>query len=142
MAQLIEFIGNHLALVAAFAGVLVALVITIYQGGGAGALSPQQAVLLLNQQEALPVDLRPDAEYRAGHIINAVNVGLQDIAAGGTKLEKYKSRPLLLYCESGAQAGGAVKSLRKLGYAKVHHLKGGLSAWRGEQLPVMAGKKT
>lgn len=129
-----------LSLVAAFIGVLVALVITIFQGGGAGALSPQQAVLMLNQQEALPVDLRPEAEYRAGHIINAVNVGLQDIAAGGTKLAKYKTRPLLLYCESGAQAGGAVKSLRKLGFAEVRHLKGGLSAWRGEQLPVMASK--
>lgn len=140
MAQLIEFIGNHLALVAAFAGVLVALVVTVVQGGGSAALSPQRAVLMLNQEDAVPVDLRPEADYRAGHIINAVNIGLQDIAAGGAKLEKYKTRPLLLYCESGAQAGSAVKSLRKLGYAKVHSLQGGLAAWRGEHLPINASK--
>lgn len=140
MAQLIEFIGNHLALVAAFSGVLVALVITIVQGGGAAALSPQQAVLMLNQQDALPVDLRPAADYRGGHIINAVNVGLQDIAAGTAKLDKNKARPLLVYCESGTQSRGAVKSLRKQGYAKVNHLQGGLAAWRGEQLPIVSGK--
>lgn len=140
MAQLIEFIGNHLALVAAFAGVLVALVITIFQGGGAAAVSPQQAVLILNQQDAVPVDLRPEGDYKAGHIINAINVGLQDIASGAAKLDKYKARPLLLYCESGTQAGGAVKALRKLGYAKVRCLRGGLAAWRGEHLPVDNGK--
>lgn len=140
MAQFIEFIGNHPVLVAAFFGVLVALVFTLLQGGGAGAVSPQRAVMILNQDEALPVDLRPEAEFRAGHIINAVNVGLQDIAAGAAKLAKYKARPLLIYCESGAQAGGAVKALRKLGYDKVHSLQGGLAAWRAEHLPVSTGK--
>lgn len=140
MAQLIEFIGNHFVLVAAFAGILVALVITLVQGGGAAAVSPQRAVLILNQENAIPVDLRPNAEFKAGHIINAVNVSMQDIAAGAAKLEKFKAQPLLVYCEAGAQAGNAVKTLRKLGYGKVHCLQGGLAAWRGEHLPVSTGK--
>ncbi len=138
MAQLIEFIGNHLFLVAAFVGLAIALAIAMFQGSG--GISPQQAVLLLNQEEALPVDLRSEAEYRTGHIINAINITQQDVAAGAARLDKYKSRPLLLYCESGVRAGGAVKSLRRLGYAKVHHLRGGLAAWRSEQLPVTKGK--
>lgn len=140
MAQLIEFIGNHLALVAALVGVLVALVITLFQGGGSSAVSPQQAVLILNREDAVPVDLRAEAEFKAGHIINAVNVGAQDIAAGATRLEKFKSRPLLLYCENGTRAGSAVKTLRKLGFTQVHCLQGGLAAWRGEHLPVNTNK--
>jgi rhodanese-related sulfurtransferase len=140
MAQLIEFIGNHLALVAAFIGVLVALVYTLVQGGGAGALSPQRAVLVLNQDDAVPVDLRPEATYKAGHIINAINVSQQDIAAGAARLAKHKDRPLLVYCESGVQSGAAVKALRRQGYTKVYNLRGGLAAWRGENLPVQGAR--
>ena len=140
MAQLIEFIVNHLVLVSALIGVLAALVFTVVQGGGAAAVSPQRAVLILNQDEALPVDVRAEADFKAGHIINAVNVGMQDIAAGAARLEKYKERPLLVYCESGARSGTAVKTLRGLGYTRVHNLQGGLAAWRGEHLPVTPGK--
>jgi rhodanese-related sulfurtransferase len=140
MAQLIEFIGNHLALVAAFIGVLVALLYTLVQGGGAAALSPQRAVLVLNQDDAVPVDVRPDAAYKAGHIINAVNVSQQDITSGAARLAKYKDRPLLVYCESGVQSGAAVKALRRQGFTKVYNLRGGLAAWRGENLPVQGAR--
>jgi len=140
MAQLIEFIGNHLALVAAFIGVLVALIYTLVQGGGAAALSPQRAVLVLNQDDAVPVDIRPEAAYKAGHIINAINVSQQDIAGGAARLAKHKDRPLLVYCESGVQSGAAVKALRRQGYSKVYNLRGGLAAWRGENLPVQAAR--
>ncbi len=141
MAQLIEFIGNHPALVAAFIGVLVALLYTLVQGGGgATALSPQRAVLVLNQDDAVPVDVRPEAAYKAGHIINAVNVSQQDITGGAARLAKYKDRPLLVYCESGLQSGAAVKALRRQGYTKVYNLRGGLAAWRGENLPVQGAK--
>jgi rhodanese-related sulfurtransferase len=136
MAQLIEFIGNHLALVAAFLGVLTALVYTLIQGGGAAALSPQRAVQVLNQEGALPVDLRPEAAFKAGHIIQAVNVSAQDIAAGAAKLAKHKARTLLVYCDGGVQSAAAVKALKKQGFDKVYHLRGGLTAWRGENLPV------
>jgi len=140
MAQLIEFIGNHLALVAAFIGVLVALLYTLVQGGGAAALSPQRAVLVLNQDDAIPVDVRPEAAYKAGHIINAVNVSQQDITSGAAKLAKHKDRPLLVYCESGVQSGAAVKALRRQGFTKVYNLRGGLAAWRGENLPVQGAR--
>lgn len=140
MAQLIEFIGNHLALVAAFIGVLVALLYTLVQGGGAAALSPQRAVLVLNQDDAIPVDVRPEAAYKAGHIINAVNVSQQDITSGAARLAKHKDRPLLVYCESGVQSGAAVKALRRQGFTKVYNLRGGLAAWRGENLPVQGAR--
>jgi rhodanese-related sulfurtransferase len=136
MAQLIEFIGNHLALVAAFVGVLVALLYTLVQGGGAAGLSPQRAVLVLNQDDAVPVDVRPEAAFKAGHIINAINISQQDITGGAARLAKHKDRPLLVYCESGAQSGAAVKALRHQGFTKVYSLRGGLAAWRAENLPV------
>jgi rhodanese-related sulfurtransferase len=140
MAQLIEFMGNHLALVAAFIGVLGALLYTLLQDGGSAALAPQRAVQFLNQENALPVDLRPEAAFKSGHIIQAVNVSAQDIAAGAARLAKHKDRPLLVYCDGGVQSAAAVKALKRQGFAKVCHLRGGLGAWRGENLPVDSGR--
>lgn len=140
MAQFIEFIGNHLALFAGFVGVLAALVYTLVQGGGASAVSPQRAVLVLNQEDAVPVDLRAETAFKAGHIINALHVTPQDIAAGAARLAKYKERPLLVYCENGTQSGSAAKALRAQGFGKVFSLQGGLAAWRSENLPVQTIK--
>lgn len=140
MAQLLEFAGNHLALVSAFCALFGMLIYTMMQDGGSGNLSPQRAVQLLNREDALPVDVRSEADYRRGHILNAVQLTLAEAQAGATKLAKHKSRPLLVYCESGANAGAAVKALKQAGFEQVHKLGGGIAAWRSENLPLQASK--
>lgn len=140
MAQLIEFAGNHLLLVSAFVGVLAALVFTFVHGGGAYSLSPQRAVLLLNHEDALPIDVRPEANFQAGHIINAIHLTQPEIDAGAARLNKHKERPLLVYCESGSASAQAQKGLKRAGHARVYRLQGGLAAWRGENLPLQTRK--
>src|SRR5690606_25587101 len=104
MAQLIEFAGNHLALVTAFFAVLAALIYTGVRGAGDG-LPPQRAVELLNREDAVPVDVRGEADFRAGHILNAVHVPLAELKEGAARLARYKDRPLLVYCDTGSLSG-------------------------------------
>ncbi|HAF87658.1 MAG TPA: rhodanese-like domain-containing protein, partial [Legionellales bacterium] len=60
MDQLVEFIGNHLALFAALIGVLGLIFIQekLAQKNKATEISPQQAVTLMNQEKAVVIDLR------------------------------------------------------------------------------------
>ena len=139
MTQLIEFILNHYLLVGAFLAVLGALIFTAMQGSG-GGLSPQRAVLLLNHDDAVAIDVRSEAEFKAGHIINAEHVPLADLKQGTTRLDRFKDRPLLVYCESGSASGQAVAALKRRGFAHSQRLQGGLAAWRAESLPLEAGK--
>lgn len=134
MPQLIEFASNHLALVAAFFGVLGVLIFTLRQA--AHDLSPARAVQLLNHEHAVPVDIRSEKDFAAGHIINAVRVAPEAMADGAAALQKYKEKPLLLYCESGVSCLKPMQSLRKAGFARVYRLQGGLAAWRAENLPL------
>ena len=134
MPQLIEFASNHLALVAAFFGVLGVLLFTLRQG--AHDLSPARAVQLLNREHAVPVDLRGEKEFAAGHIINALRVSPEAVADGAGPLGKYRDKPLLLYCETGAQCMKPLQSLRKAGFTRVYRLQGGVAAWRAENLPL------
>ncbi len=134
MPQLIEFATHHLALIAAFFAVLGALLFTLRQG--AGAISPAQAVQMLNKENALAVDIRPDEAFKGGHIINAVHVPGDQLADAAGTLQKYKDRPLVVYCEAGNASVQARQRLLKAGFTRVYSLQGGLTAWRSENLPL------
>ncbi len=134
--QLIEFIMNHLFLSTAFAAVLGLLVFNLSQGSGGNAVSPQELIRMINHERAIPVDVRKEADYTEGHIIDAVNVPLTNLSERMKELEKHKGRPVVLCCAAGTTTAPAVKTLQKAGFEKVYSLKGGISAWRQENLPL------
>ena len=43
---------------------------------------------------------------------------------------------MLVCCDTGATAGGVVRQLRGWGIARAQALNGGITAWRGANLPL------
>jgi rhodanese-related sulfurtransferase len=137
MEQLIEFVGNHPILVGALLVVSALLIHNLIAGdGGKGAVDPAGATELINHQDAAVVDVRPATDYRQGHIINALNIPMSGFSEQIGRLEKYKNRPLIISCRSGAQSSAAVRQLRKRGFDQVYNLRGGILAWQSANLPV------
>jgi rhodanese-related sulfurtransferase len=52
-------------------------------------------------------------------------------------IRKQKSKVLLVVCDTGTSSGRAAGTLRKAGFENAFSLKGGLNAWRTENLPVV-----
>jgi rhodanese-related sulfurtransferase len=141
MEQLLEFAGNHIELVAALAVILALLTKNMLDDmGGKGVLRPQQATELINREDAVVVDLRPMADFAKGHILNAINIPMTSLKTQMSQLEKYKKRPVILSCNSGAQSAAACRMLRSSGFEQVYNLKGGLLAWQNSNLPVSRKK--
>jgi rhodanese-related sulfurtransferase len=137
MAQLIEFAGNHLALVGALAVVIVLLIHNLVtSGAGKDAVDPAGATDLINHQDAIVIDVRPAPDFRSGHIINAINIPISSLGEQISRIEKHKSRPILVSCRSGAQSSAACRQLRKRGFERVYNLHGGMLAWQNANLPV------
>ena len=136
MNQLLEFAGNHLILVSAFLFILTMLIINVLQSSGAKAVSPAAAVGLMNRENALPLDVRPKSDFEAGHIINAEHIPLAELKSRASELKKSGDRPILVYCATGTTSPAAVKDLVAAGFDPVYSLKGGISAWRAENLPL------
>lgn len=134
MQQLSEFALNHWLLVTAFCVVLGLLIASF--ATTAGGLAVPAAVLHINRNGALPVDVRPAADYAAGHLLDAQHVPLAELDQAGERLRKFKDRPLLVYCANGTQAAQAARALKRQGFADVQTLKGGIGAWRADNLPV------
>lgn len=103
-------------------------------------VSPAEAVTMINGG-AQPVDIRAAAQYEKGHLLDARNVPLSDLDQHLPSLEKLKDRGILIYCDNGLQSLKAVEALKARGVTTVRSLKGGINAWRNENLPVFAGRK-
>ena len=138
MEQFVEFAGNHSELFLAFSVVLGLLVWNILGEKLTGVVSllPQEAILLINHENALVLDVREDNEYTQGHILNALHIPVSQLSAKIDKLEKYRNRPIIASCRSGSRSGNACRTLKKNGFERVHNLKGGIMAWENANLPL------
>jgi len=117
------------------------LVETLRSQGDKSALSPVEATLLMNREEAVVVDVRDQAEYAQGHVPNAKHIPLAEIDRRSGELGKFKSRPLILCCASGARSNTAAAQLRKAGFEKVYNLRGGMYEWEKAGQPISRKRK-
>lgn len=137
MQLLSEFALNHWMLVTAFC-VLLGL-LTANTLSTLGGIGTQEAVTLINRESALVIDIRNVEEFAAGHVMDALNVPLADLPKAGDKLKKHVGKPLIVCCATGNLAGQAARQLKAQGFARTYALKGGIGAWRADNLPVAAG---
>ncbi len=141
MQRLIEFAGNHPYLVSAAVFMVVLVIVSEIRARvqGFAAIAPQDAIRLMNHG-ALVLDVRGSAPYAAGHIGEARHLSFKDLTGSTDTLKKFKEKPIVTYCDTGAEGGAAARELRKLGFVKAFSLRGGLEAWRHENLPVVRGE--
>lgn len=87
--------------------------------------------------EVLVIDVRPAAEYAAGHIPGAVSIPLEDLPARLGTLPD--GTEIVAYCRGSycVLARDAVRQLRSAGRA-ARHLADGMLEWRLDGLPVEA----
>ncbi len=117
----------------------IALALPSLRKAGGGTLSPQDAVLRINREKAVVVDVREADEFASGHITNAKNVPLEQLQERLPLVVKNKALPVILVCTSGGRAVRAQLVARQLGYDKAEALAGGMQAWRSGGLPVVKG---
>jgi len=138
MEQLIEFATNHWELFAALIATLALLVFSESKKGGT-SLSTHAAVQLINKENAAVVDIRLKKEFKTGHITNSINIPYADLDRRIGELEKYRNRPIIIVCNLGQTASGAVKKLNDAAFANVARLSGGITEWKTQNLPVHKG---
>ena len=68
---------------------------------------------------ALVIDTRSPGEFSHGHVEGALNIPYNTIAGKIGSHTKDKSKPIIVYCHSGARSGAAKRSLVGAGYTNV-----------------------
>lgn len=128
-------IENWFLIVAAVASGGMLLWPLLVSGSQGAAVTPAEAVQLVNREKGVLIDVSEPEEFAKGHAVGSRNIPFGQIE-GHKSLPSNKALPLVLVCPTGARAGRAAGMLRKLGYEKARVLAGGLKAWREASLPV------
>jgi len=134
-----EFITQNLFLIGAIIVVLIMIAGEPLRRRmlGIEVASTMEAVALSNHEDAVFVDVREKKELnQAGLIRGAVHIPLSGLKKNIGQLEKYRSRPIIVYCRSGNRSMSAAATLKKAGFERVYNLSGGIMAWLKENLPV------
>lgn len=94
---------------------------TLSMSKAAEELAADKAIFLL--------DVRTEAEFRAGHIPGSVNLPLDRLAQIAQMVPDLDRR-LFVYCQSGGRSRAACSKLAKLGYTNITNI-GGILSWTG-----------
>ena len=142
MEQLLEFAAENRWLVSAAFVIGTMLVYNELRLARVARLgvSPDQVVRLMNSG-ALVLDIRDEKAYNKGHLKGAKQVDLASLADRLKDFERYKSKQVVAYDERGTVSARAVATLRSNDFEHAYLLRGGLAAWREENMPVDQGKQ-
>lgn len=117
----------------------VILLLAFNPGAGSKKVSPLQLPQLQTRESAVVVDVCEPEAFKQGHIEQAINLPLGQIKDKIAKLNKHKSKPIIVACQNGSRSARAVSILRRNEFNQVYILEGGLAAWKKENLPLVKG---
>lgn len=107
--------------------------------------APQQVAKRLEDGEVdLVIDVREPVEVQMGRIPGAVHIPLARLAASADPsasapdldVTQHTEGRVVVYCSHGFRSLLGADALKKLGYADVVSLEGGLVSWSQEGLPI------
>jgi len=143
MARLIEFIGNNLFWVSLWFAILILLLWNVFSHVllGINQIEPMDVTRLINHEHAAVVDIRQPPDYEAGHIINAVNIPEAELPDKKKDIDKFKNKPLVVYCQNGSASPRVARALKVDGFNSVSCIRGGIITWQRAGLPLSRGSK-
>lgn len=100
-------------------------------------IDPAQVKAMISQSpRPFLLDVRTPGEYKQGHVSGAELIPLDELSAKKARIPK--ERDVICICESGSRSSVAARQLSSLGY-KVSNMRGGMSRWIRDGLPIKSG---
>lgn len=131
----LDFVVEQWVLVSVLTVLVIAFLLLESRKGGT-TITHHQATRLINSGQAVLVDLRDNKEFKAGHIVDAINIPYANLLSRIDDLEKYKTKQIIVVDKMGQHAGSAGKILRDKGF-QVVRMQGGMMEWTQQNLPVV-----
>ena len=98
-------------------------------------VSQDELLRLLRTDQVVVIDVRPESEYRAGHVKGAINIPLDHLSRQLPRLPR--DHEIIAYCRGPycLLAFEAVQALREHGY-RARRLQEGFPEWKARHLPL------
>lgn len=132
-----QFVGKlAFCLVFIFLMILAILEHEAIQPVMSGAVSEFPSIQYISQKEAqqlidktkgiVIIDVRNNTEYIQSHLENAVNIPMRELNEHLPELEKYKDKPIVIYCDKGYRSKTVAIQLEALGFRRLYVIEDGI----------------
>ena len=106
------------------------------RSGGVRSINAIDLPRVMSNEKAVVLDVSDSNEFENGRIPKARNIPLSRIESDINRLNKFKTRPIVIVCRVGNRSSKAASILRKHDFSDVRTLQGGFAAWTKENLPI------
>ena len=91
------------------------------------------------EKKLLVLDVRTPEDFvgEQGHIEEAVNIPVEDLQQRVDEIGNYLEQPVAIVCRTDKKSAKAALLLTEEGFADVHIVRGGMTKWIEEGLPVI-----
>ena len=100
-------------------------------------VSSKEAFELIGNIQPLVLDVRTDAEFKSGHLENALLIPVQQLQSRLKELSAYKNQDILIYCATGNRSTVASKILIDSGFKRIHNMRYGIYQWSRDTYPIV-----
>lgn len=87
----------------------------------------KEAKNIIDNEQVVILDVRTEEEFVTGHIVDAINIPLDELEVREEELVNRKQK-ILVYCKSGRRSVIACEILEKLGFSNLYNM-GGVVDW-------------
>ena len=133
------FVSEQWLLISAFL-ILLFIFLSMERSNSGKPMATSVLVAVMNADQVILVDVRVSGKFQEGHIHGALNIPHTKSNGRVSELEKHRQKLIVLVDQMGQHAGSAGKLLTKDGFS-VRRLKGGMSEWQHQSMPVVQGQK-
>ncbi len=119
-----------------FGDISGSLEVAEYKQANYRAVSASEGAAIIKNVSPFILDVRTMPEFKRVRMADAALLPVQVIQAEFRKLEKYREKPILIYCASGNRSTVASRILIQNGFKKIYNLRDGIKGW------IRAGYKT
>lgn len=89
-------------------------------------------------EDVLLLDVRTAEDYvgEQGHVNGSVLIPLEELKSRVSEIERFQEKTVMTICRTDRRSAKAAQILAKNGFADVHVVKLGMTAWNEKQYPV------
>ena len=135
MENIVIFLQEQVLIVAALV-ILIFAFLRKESAEGGSKLSLGEVVQAVNAEKAVLLDVRETKEFSKGHVANAINIAHSKVESSLNQLDKYREKQIIVTDAMGQHAGTVSRMLSKKGF-NVARMRGGMSEWKQEGLPLV-----
>jgi phage shock protein E len=113
------------------------LVLTGCSSGASADLNAAEFQAKTQESGVITLDVRTPGEFMEGHLINSLNIDVENPSFVTEIAKLDKTATYAVYCRSGRRSADAIATMKQAGFSNLFNLDAGVQEWDAAGLPLV-----